>query len=67
MNQTKLTMEEKTQALTLLEQKMSVIHVAADQKVIRMVINLIEAAATVLLSRNALSSQGNCHQGLTNS
>ena len=51
MGQTKLTNEEKTQALILLVQEMSVICVAMNLKVTKMVIyNLIKAAAVALPS-----------------
>ena len=47
MAQAKLTMKEKTQALILLEQGMSVTHVALELKVTRMTIySLMKVAAT---------------------
>ena len=69
MGQTKLTMEKKTKALTLLEQGVSVIRVAVDLKVTRMAIfTLIKAVATVPYpSRKTLESQGRHYQGLTSS
>ena len=51
MGQTKLTIEENIQVLTLLEEGISIIHVAMDLKVTRLEIySLIKPAAVALLS-----------------
>ena len=59
MGQTKLTNEEKTQALILLVQEMSVICVAMNLKVTKMVIySSIKAAAAVLPNTIPQSKEG---------